>query len=346
MRDQVGHARRRLNEAESAREQLVRDADDPELNLVYGRFVCFQQGDWPRGLPYLVRGSNDSLRRAAQLDVEDPKDPELQVAVADAWYEAASAVDRVDRTSVLQRMLYWARKAAPSRTGLARVDLEKRIEEVQRELPPRFDESEAPSPDSRTADASTGEPSFTPPASLRGLLGRVHLNRQDMGVAWKYECGLPLTQTNILEILQQPEVLQRAAVGSAMSRGAGTLRIEFLGLLHVPGATEVTVFHRGGSPGSGQLALAVDGRKVCEVGGPHPTDANVKLKLDAGEHRIQWLLAGTDLGRCQLQFVDTKSGTPVPVYHTQGMQLAIRRTPFPVTVNVNMRRDSTASPLP
>ena len=113
-REQVTQAKRRWNEALAAQTQLRDKPDDPTLNFVYGQFLCFQKQAWQDGRAYLAKGTNAALRLAAQQDLLDPTDPVRQFEVANAWFAAADSVDRNDQAAVVERCLYWARRAVPT----------------------------------------------------------------------------------------------------------------------------------------------------------------------------------------------------------------------------------------
>jgi hypothetical protein len=319
-REQVQHAKRRRKDAQRALRQLATDPSDPGMNLVYGRYLCFQRGKWTEGVSHLSKGAHEALRNAAKLDAVDPSAADEQARVADAWYEAAKLVERADRPSVQQRFLYWARKAEPKLTGLAQAHVAKRIEEVEKVLPTVL-----------AAKAGSGEAAparpVQPPVQYRGLLGRIQAETGDVGVLWKYECGLVLSNKSVTDILNQ------------VGRGPGRVRMEFVGMIYVPRATTVKVIHRGGGPDSGQLAVAVDGRKLGEVGGANPTNDAYDLDLSPGEHTVQWVLTGTDVGASVLQFIDSESGDPIVAYHSQALLTARRATPFRARLNVNMIRN-------
>lgn len=90
-------ARSKVEEAQSclrltqgiklAEEQLKRHPDDPEANLIVGKFLCFVKGDWDGGIPHLSRGADRALAAAAKLDLARPSEPKAQVAAGDAWWD-------------------------------------------------------------------------------------------------------------------------------------------------------------------------------------------------------------------------------------------------------------------
>jgi len=319
LRDKVNSVKRRWNEAEQALEQLSTAPEDPELNSVYGRFLCFQQDDWNKGLPYLAKGSHASVKKAAQADLDAPSVAKQQVEVADAWYEAADSVERLDRPAVLARYLYWARQAAPELQGLAKVGVEKRMKETEMKLPTylrnrKRDSGASPAPDRP----------FQPPPDFVGLLGRMQVEGRDTGVLWKYECGAAIAKPTIADVLRR------------IGANAGHLRLELVGILHVPTSGTVSISHRGGTENEGQSTLAVGTQIVGEVGGEGATQDVYKLELPSGEHAVRWVITGTDPGTCAIQFADSETGKPLVVYHNLAMKTTLRETPFRTRLDVNV----------
>ncbi|MFV1964717.1 MAG: hypothetical protein ACC628_04795, partial [Pirellulaceae bacterium] len=321
VRDQVNSVKRRWKEAKNVLEQLESDPDDPEWNLVYGRFVCFQQGDWEKGLAYLVKGSNASLTLAAESDRKAPTETGEQIAVADAWYEAAESVERLDRPGVLSRYLFWARRAMPELRGLAKADVEKRIKEVEGTLPDPMRGQKNP-PIAGAAPAPGGQ--FQPPLDFVGLVGRMQIEGVDVGVLWKYECGAGIGKATLSNVMR------------SIGANPGRVRIELIGLLHVPASATVHVVHQGGTPEAGQAVLAVDDEVLGDVGGGNATRDVYKLDLASGEHTVRWLISGTDAGTCAIQFTDAQSGKPLVVYHNPVMKATLKQTPFPSRLDVNV----------
>jgi hypothetical protein len=326
LRDQVSQARRKWSEAEQVAEQLRNDPNNAELHHRYGAFLCFDRGDWQNGLPHLAKGSDPLVRQAAAKDAKNPAQAEQQAEVADAWFTAAESVQREFQPAAHARFLFWARQALPGASGLTRVRLDSQIQAAEKK---RAETGTKEVPSSILAAGAARRPSpplpaFLPPESLRGLIGRLQVEGNDVGVLWKYASGLQLTDSAISQLLQQAGLVR------------GRVRMEFVGFLFMNMPTTVNVVHNGGTPEGGQAVLAIDGRVLGEVGGTKATKGVYKLELSPGEHRVKWVLAGGNLGVCVVQFQDATSGTPVPVYHSPALLATVRETPFRARINVNM----------
>jgi hypothetical protein len=117
--------------AKKALDLLAAGHQDPEANLLAGKFLCFMKGDWRKGLPLLALGSDVNLRSLAEQTAGKPDQAEKQAELADAWWELSEGEQGVARQHIRQYAALWYAKAAPALTGLLKAKAEKRAEEVQ-----------------------------------------------------------------------------------------------------------------------------------------------------------------------------------------------------------------------
>jgi sugar lactone lactonase YvrE len=113
-------------------ERLRKDPQDPEANLVVGRFLVLFKGDWGRGLFLLAQGSDHDLRLLAQRDLARPEGPHEQVEMGDAWWRQAERAGDQAKVHLRQRAVYWYELALPAVDAPARARLEERVAEVPR----------------------------------------------------------------------------------------------------------------------------------------------------------------------------------------------------------------------
>ncbi len=106
--------------------------EDPEANLVYGRFLCCLMDDWPTGLQLLARGADPLLRDLARMDLAGPSTVEAQIEMADGWFELATKDGAPDRRRFLSRARTWYETAAKGASGIVKARIERRMEEIQR----------------------------------------------------------------------------------------------------------------------------------------------------------------------------------------------------------------------
>jgi formylglycine-generating enzyme required for sulfatase activity len=113
-----------------AKQTLIAQPDDPAANLAYGKFLCFAKGDWHRGLPHLARSQDAALVKLAARDFEESTKPDEQLAVADAWWEAADAEPMAARKNVLLHAAMWYYRASFNLAGTQKTLAEKRIKQA------------------------------------------------------------------------------------------------------------------------------------------------------------------------------------------------------------------------
>ncbi len=104
---------------------------DAEANLAVGRFRALIKGDWDGGIPYLALGGDARLKSAAvaELTAGDAA-PEEQLKLADAWWDLAAASEPGIKERIETRALFWYSKVQPQLTGLVKLRVDKRLQEI------------------------------------------------------------------------------------------------------------------------------------------------------------------------------------------------------------------------
>ncbi len=74
---------------EDARETLKVDPANADANLVLGRWNCLLKNDWPSGLPFLAKGSDEGLKSLAKQELAGDLDVSQQNQLADGWWDRA-----------------------------------------------------------------------------------------------------------------------------------------------------------------------------------------------------------------------------------------------------------------
>lgn len=124
--------RKELSKYELARVKLAQDPRDAEANLQAGSYLAFFRNDFERGLPLLAIGKDEKLRDAAALELKGPTQPEDFIKLGDEWYTRSLGMDSSAKPHLQARALKWYRQAMPSLSGLSRVKIEKRIDELEK----------------------------------------------------------------------------------------------------------------------------------------------------------------------------------------------------------------------
>lgn len=113
--------------------------DDPQANLVVGRWYCFERGQWRLGLRHLAKGAEPLLKSRAeaelkyfQPDATNPRSsPPTPLALADGWWEAAQISAGKEKDALLLRAGMWYRQAqAVLEPGITRSKVDKRLAEI------------------------------------------------------------------------------------------------------------------------------------------------------------------------------------------------------------------------
>ncbi len=119
--------------AKEAAATLKESPDDPQANLVFGRYLCMIQGDWPKGLPHLAKGSDEDLKAVASQELAKPTRAADQIRLADAWWGLAEASKPADKDKFLDRAEQWYKQAEQSaRSALEKTKILSRLTEISK----------------------------------------------------------------------------------------------------------------------------------------------------------------------------------------------------------------------
>jgi len=116
--------------AKSAFDTLKTNPMDPEANLIAGKHLCYAKDDWERGLPMLALGTDDALKALALSELKPPEAAPGQAKLGHAWWDWAEAADKPGKAAGRRRAAHWYRQALPELTGLAKLKVTKRLEQV------------------------------------------------------------------------------------------------------------------------------------------------------------------------------------------------------------------------
>ncbi|MCA9269478.1 MAG: hypothetical protein KDA41_13445, partial [Planctomycetales bacterium] len=318
-RDELNALKRNWELAQAAREKLDTAPDDPQWNLTWGKFLALQQREWAAAAPFLVKSGDEVWRPIGDAETASPQQAAEQRKLGDMLWEAAQDAAKRERDSLLIRARHWYTQAQPQLGGLELAALDKRIEELDAQLP--LDWASA---------ASSGEviggilpPGPMPAARYIGLLGRISVDGADAAAQMRYRNGFVIGDAKIRDLL------------AGFGKPAGRLQLEFHGMLHVPENMTVLVRHQGGSDQGGLHSLYLNGRKLGDVGGENLTKNEIyRLELEPGEYAIRWVLTGGDLGSSSVLFANSQTAEPLVLYHTPVMLAAMRRLPTRFAVDM------------
>jgi hypothetical protein len=125
---------------QKAEKTLAEKPDDPEANLIVGRFLCFAKGQWDDGLQRLAKGGDASLKALAKLDLATEGGPADDAAgrveAGDAWWSYADKQPPPDQPRLRERASHHYEKSLPKLTGVKRTLVLKRLIEAEATRPP------------------------------------------------------------------------------------------------------------------------------------------------------------------------------------------------------------------
>ena len=110
-------------------------SEDPKISELVGRYYCFMKDDWDAGLQHLANAQDADLRRLAQRELEKPVDPDVQLEIADGWWEESKRSRAPEDKRIGKRALHWYQTALKSLPkGLPRLKAELRVKEIKSEI--------------------------------------------------------------------------------------------------------------------------------------------------------------------------------------------------------------------
>jgi hypothetical protein len=105
--------------------------DDPAANLALGRFLCFEKDEWDSGLRHLAKGSDEALKRLADLEGAGASTSDERAALADGWYTIGEKEKTASaRQAAYSRSTTWYYRALTDASALKKLQIERRLKEL------------------------------------------------------------------------------------------------------------------------------------------------------------------------------------------------------------------------
>jgi hypothetical protein len=109
---------------------LSTSPDDSAANQTVGTYLCFVKGDWPKGLPFLVRGDDDQLRTLAEQETAGAVAAEEQLDLGNGWWKAAEKAEDHLADALRDRAAKWYRLAVPHLSGVDQTEAQRHLQEL------------------------------------------------------------------------------------------------------------------------------------------------------------------------------------------------------------------------
>lgn len=97
--------------AAAAIKKLADNPDDKDANLRAGRFYCLAVGNWTKGLPMLLKGSNITMKLLAESELAGATGIDAQLKLADGWWDESASESGAAAAHCKQRAGFWYRRA-------------------------------------------------------------------------------------------------------------------------------------------------------------------------------------------------------------------------------------------
>ena len=118
-----------------AKSALEKTPDDEVANGTYGRYLCLLAGNWEKGLPLLAKGTDSTLSKAAQQELQKQATPEEQLSLADTWWTAGQSESGIAKQNLLLQAKVNYEKAANELKGLSRTKADQRVDVITKLYP-------------------------------------------------------------------------------------------------------------------------------------------------------------------------------------------------------------------
>lgn len=127
-RDHIRAVQAAWEKVAPAAKVLAANPKDAAANLEVGRFRCFWQADWQRGLALLAQGSDPVLRSLAAADLKDPEKSTDRIRLGEDWWEYGDKQPMPSRLIVQDRAVFWFTLGLTEEvTGAQRTRTESRL---------------------------------------------------------------------------------------------------------------------------------------------------------------------------------------------------------------------------
>ena len=114
-------------DAIAALDALGKNPIDPTANLVLGKYRCFLQGNWNKGVSMLALGDDPALKKLALKELNGVTDATEQASLGDAWRDLGEKKNGLAKKNIQDHAASWYQQALPGLTGLLEEKVEKRL---------------------------------------------------------------------------------------------------------------------------------------------------------------------------------------------------------------------------
>ncbi len=112
---------------------LKKDPDNSICKVDVGKYLCFNKYDWDRGLMLLSECADEELAELANQDLSLPTTSEDILKIAHSWedFSKEHKKEKALSEAAKVRAYFWFSQSLDSLSGLDRVEMAKRLEEME-----------------------------------------------------------------------------------------------------------------------------------------------------------------------------------------------------------------------
>lgn len=123
---EIGALKRDAEGVKDAELALSITPEDAGANLKVGLYNCLIRGEWAKGLPCLLKGSDAGLKELARKELAPPSNPEEKADLGEGW----TALAQMERNPEIQsryadRAWHWYNQSVSGAEGLLKVKVRK-----------------------------------------------------------------------------------------------------------------------------------------------------------------------------------------------------------------------------
>jgi hypothetical protein len=111
---EIDRQKTRYQPVRKASDALKEKPNDADANTLVGRWICFENHDWDKGLPKLAKAANAEIAKTAAKDLSAPLGAKEQLEIADAWWSLSQKEEGAAKAGMLARAAEWYDRALPN----------------------------------------------------------------------------------------------------------------------------------------------------------------------------------------------------------------------------------------
>ena len=125
---EIAYLQKEASAVKAARKILDEKPTDPAANAAVGRFTCVAQGQWEKGLQFVVLGNEAAFKAAAETELAGPADAKAEAALGDVWWALADKERMPEAKRRIQaHAAVWYEKSLGGLSGLAQAGVEAKL---------------------------------------------------------------------------------------------------------------------------------------------------------------------------------------------------------------------------